>query len=182
MVPPRRSSHARRLERASLISSNWTGRPVFCCMTIARVRISGPRTKVPILILTRSQPRNLLSIARSKSARSRSRRSRSRKNRISHICRHFSGRFVPTFLPAFQARQSGVAGSCENVPFRFSFGHDWPLEERPSDWIGAGSGTSTFGTVSRSSRRFGVSFALSHPQARRSGASFSRPARRRTQE
>jgi len=51
-----------------------------------------PYNKVADLILTRSQPRNLLSIAKSKSALSRRRRSRSRKKRIAHICPGFRGR------------------------------------------------------------------------------------------
>jgi len=50
--------------RTSLVISNWTGRLVFCWTTIARVLISGPTTTSRILILTRSQPRSLLSIAR----------------------------------------------------------------------------------------------------------------------
>ncbi|MGX5829870.1 hypothetical protein [Mesorhizobium sp. 43Arga] len=32
-------------------------------------------------------------------------------SRIAHICRGFSGRFVPTFLPAFHAQRSRAAGS-----------------------------------------------------------------------
>lgn len=47
------------------------------------------------MTLTRSQPRNLLSIARSKSALSRGRPSRSRKKRISQICPRSKG-VVPT--------------------------------------------------------------------------------------
>ncbi|MBN9549870.1 MAG: hypothetical protein J0H31_13590, partial [Alphaproteobacteria bacterium] len=57
------------------------------------------------------QPRNLLSIAKSKSALSRRRRSRSRNKRIAHICRGFRGRFVPTFLPAFHAPRSEAVRS-----------------------------------------------------------------------
>ena len=73
-APPRRSSHASRLVRASGSNSNWTGRPVFCCTTIARVRICPPLIRSRIFICTRSQPRSLLSIARSNRARSRKRR------------------------------------------------------------------------------------------------------------
>jgi hypothetical protein len=40
-----------KLARPSAISSSWTGLPVFCCTTIARDRISGPMTKLPILDL-----------------------------------------------------------------------------------------------------------------------------------
>ncbi len=124
-------NHARRLVRAWLISSNCTGRPVFCCTTIERVRISGPATIVPILIFTRSHPRNWISIDRSKSARSRRRCSRSRKNRMTHICRGFRGRLVPTFLPPHSVRgDRRQLGDSVNVPFRFSFGHDWPAEKR----------------------------------------------------
>jgi hypothetical protein len=56
----------------------------------------------PIRIFTTSQPRNLLSIARSNSARSRSRLSRSSQNRIAHTCCGFSARFAPTTHPAFR--------------------------------------------------------------------------------
>lgn len=63
-----RSSQASRLARASVINWNWTARPAFYCATIARVRTSGPTTKVRILIFARSQPRTLLSIARSNNA------------------------------------------------------------------------------------------------------------------
>jgi hypothetical protein len=52
-----------------------------------------------------SQPRSLLSIAKSKSARSRNRRCSSRKKRIAQTSRGLSGRFAPTILPAFQGRR-----------------------------------------------------------------------------
>ena len=51
-------------------------------MTIARYRIRPPLTRSPILTLTISHRRRLLSIARSNIAQSRSRRSRSSKNRM----------------------------------------------------------------------------------------------------
>lgn len=72
-VPFGRSNQASRLLRASAMISNCTGRPVFCWMTVARLRIVPPLTRSPMRSLTRSHPRNLLSIARSKRARSRSR-------------------------------------------------------------------------------------------------------------
>ena len=78
--------------------------------------MSGPETNVPILIFTRSHPRSLLSMARSKSARSRNRPSRSRKNRIAQICRGFRARFAPTFRPAFHAGLPSSAGSCCEYP------------------------------------------------------------------
>jgi hypothetical protein len=61
---------------------------------------SGPATKSQILIFARSQPRSLLSIARSNRARSRMRLSRSKKKRTAQICLCVSGRFVPTVFPA----------------------------------------------------------------------------------
>ena len=64
-----------------------------------------------ILIFIRSQPRSLLSIARSNKARSRTRPSRSRKKRTAQICFCVSGRLVPTFFPVFQAARSRLASS-----------------------------------------------------------------------
>ena len=108
--------------------SNCTGRPVFCWTTMARVRISWPVTRVPILIFTRSQPRSLLSIARSNSARSLMRPSLSRKKRIAQIWRCFRGFLTPTFgrrsTPVDPVRQDHIV----QYPFEFSFGHHWPLE------------------------------------------------------
>ena len=85
---------------------------------------------MPILILTRSQPRSLLSIARSNSARSRSRPSRSRKKRTAQMCRGFSARFAPTFLPVFQARLSCSTGSYFERPIMFLLRPQWPEQER----------------------------------------------------
>ncbi|CAA9529895.1 MAG: hypothetical protein AVDCRST_MAG91-2861, partial [uncultured Sphingomonadaceae bacterium] len=45
-----------------------------CCTMIARSRTRPPDTTAPIRTLTTSQPRSLLSIARSNRARSRNRR------------------------------------------------------------------------------------------------------------
>lgn len=49
--------------------SNCTGLPVFCWITVDRLRIFPPLTTSPIFSLTRSQPRRLLSIAMSNCAR-----------------------------------------------------------------------------------------------------------------
>ncbi len=95
------------------------GRPVFCGTAIAPGRMSGPTTRVPILIFTRSHPRNLLSIARSNRARSRSRPSLSRKKRIAHACRGFSARLAPNIFPAFHAGCPCVAGSYCECPIVF---------------------------------------------------------------
>ena len=66
-------------------------------------------------LFTTSQPRSLLSMARSNSARSRSRRSRSSQKRIAQTCVASvpSSRRVP---PAFQARRSREAGSYSECP------------------------------------------------------------------
>src|SRR5690606_41771528 len=81
--------------------------------------MAGPATSVPILIFTRSQPRSLLSIAKSKSARSLILPSRSRKNRIDQICLTFNARLAPTCLPAFQAGLPAAAGSYCEIPITF---------------------------------------------------------------
>jgi hypothetical protein len=94
------------------------GVPSFAAPHSHAFEFPDPTTRLPILIFTRSQPRNLLSIARSNNAR-RKRPSRSRKNRMAHICRGFSARFAPTFLPAFQARRSCPAGSYCESPIAF---------------------------------------------------------------
>jgi len=121
-VPPRLSSQASKLALASGAISNWTGRPVFCCTTLDLVRIVGPATRVPILILTRSHPRSLLSIARSKSARSLIRPSRSRKKRIDQICLTFKARLAPICLPAFQAGRLRQRDHTVRYPLHFSIG------------------------------------------------------------
>jgi hypothetical protein len=108
----------------SAVISNWTGLPVFCWTTIDRERIAGPDTSAPIFIFTRSQPRSLLSIAKSKSARSLIRPSRSRKKRIDQICLTFKARFAPTCLPAFQAGLPAAAGSYCEIPITFLH---WPV-------------------------------------------------------
>jgi hypothetical protein len=114
------------LVRADSSSSNWTGRPVFCCTTVARVRTRPPLTRSPIRILTTSQPRSLLSMAKSKRARSRSRPSRSNQKRIAHTCCGFSARLAPASRPAFQGRLSRVAGSNSECPIASSLWPEWP--------------------------------------------------------
>jgi hypothetical protein len=52
-VPRRRSSHAAKLLRASLVISYCTGLPVFCWMTVERLRMLPLRVTSPILILHR---------------------------------------------------------------------------------------------------------------------------------
>src|SRR5436305_8931484 len=107
-------------------------------MTIVRVLISAPETRSAILILTRSQPRSLLSIAKSKSVRSRRRSSRSRKKRTAQICFCVSGRLLPTVLPAFQAARDCMVGSYCECPIVLLHGPDWPSSERGDvDWFGA---------------------------------------------
>lgn len=126
IVPPRRPSQTVRLLRASCMISNCTGLPVFCWMMVARSQNDPALIRSPIVILTRSQPRNLLSIAKSNSARSRRRLCSSRQKRIAQISRSFKGRFCPTFWPAFQGHRPStrsrsqmsaaylnVAGTCQ---------------------------------------------------------------------
>jgi hypothetical protein len=97
--------------------------------------------QIAMRTLTRSQPRSLLSIARSNSARSRSRRSRSSMNRISQIS-FFSGRLAPSFLPAFQAGpcSTGSYDECPIVVLRWpelacgeatQSSTFWPIAESP---------------------------------------------------
>ncbi|MET4691887.1 hypothetical protein ABIA13_006395 [Sinorhizobium fredii] len=106
----------------------------------------GPVTRVPILILTRSQPRSLLSIARSNSARSLIRPSLSRKKRIAQIWRCFRGFLTPTFRPAFQAGRPSAAGVLCNTHLSSPFGHPWPSGKCVSSRIhGAGGGLSALG-------------------------------------
>ena len=66
------------------------------------LRTRPPLTRSPILTLTTSHPRSLLSIARSNIARSRIRRSRSSQNLMAQTCCGFSARLPPSFRPAFQ--------------------------------------------------------------------------------
>lgn len=62
-IPP-----ATRPAKPTPAHGNIRGGSYFCCITMARVRICPPVTMSPIFICTRSQPRNLLSIARSNRA------------------------------------------------------------------------------------------------------------------
>lgn len=60
-----------RASRVPPVISNWTGRCVLCCMTMARVAIWSPWHTSRTLSATKSQPRSLLPIPRLKSASSR---------------------------------------------------------------------------------------------------------------
>jgi hypothetical protein len=80
-------------------------------VTVPRFRIVPSATISPIFILTMSQPRSLLSTAKSNDARSRKRRCSSRKSRIALALRGLSGLFAPTMLPAFHGRRSHARGS-----------------------------------------------------------------------
>src|SRR5690606_38862668 len=103
-----------------------------------RARICVPATRVPILIFTRSHPRNLLSIARSNSARSRMRPSRSRKKRIAQIWRTFNARLAPTWRPAFQAGRPLAAGSYCEMPIVVLLRPGWPTAKRWDKVFSAG--------------------------------------------
>lgn len=74
----------------------------------------GPRYQVADLDLHQSQPRTLLSIARSKSARPRRRPSRSQKQTAQCFC--VKGRLMATVLPAFHAGRHPIAGSYCKCP------------------------------------------------------------------
>jgi ParB-like nuclease domain len=100
----------------------WRSTP----LTVARFLIAPPAAISPIFIFTMSQPRSLLSIAKSKSARSRSRRCSSRKNRIAQTSRGFSGRLAPTMLPAFQGRRPCASGSRSEMPMSQLLWPEWP--------------------------------------------------------
>jgi hypothetical protein len=67
-----RSSQAAVLSRVVSVSSNWTGRPVFCWITMARWRTTPPDAMSSMRSFTRSQLRSLLSIAMSNRHLSRS--------------------------------------------------------------------------------------------------------------
>src|ERR1700722_19419321 len=83
---------------------------------MARERTRPPLTRSPILILTTSHPRSLLSIARSNIVRSRSRRPRSSQNLMAHTCWGFNARLAPSLLPAFHGRRSLATGSYSECP------------------------------------------------------------------
>ena len=87
-------------------------------------------------IATRSQPRNLLSMAILNRARSRWFSANSSRTRIAQTCLGFSGSFWPTMRPLFQAgrsaRMAGKFGVCMiDPPIR----HTLPL--RQPDFDGA---------------------------------------------
>ena len=81
-----------------------------------RARTSPLLTISPILIFTISQPRSLLSIARSNIARSWSLCSRSSQNLIAQTCCGFNARLAPICRPAFHGRQSRPLGSNSESP------------------------------------------------------------------
>lgn len=84
---------------------------------MARCRIRPPTTMSPISTFTTSQPRSLLSIARSNMARSRSLPSRSSQNRTAQTCCGLSARLAPSFRPAFLADVSSYRGRIPSAPF-----------------------------------------------------------------
>jgi hypothetical protein len=66
--------------------------------------------------LTKSQPRSLLSIAKSNRARSRTRPSRSSQKRMAQTCCGLSARFAPRFRPEFHGLRSRKPGSYSECP------------------------------------------------------------------
>ena len=99
-----RKDRAVRFRMHSLVCSvisNCTGLPVFCCMTIALDATVPPLEISVNLILTISDPRSLLSIARLNIARSRYLSLSWRRIRIAHISFSLSGGFSPTSFPLF---------------------------------------------------------------------------------
>jgi len=82
-----------------------------------------PNLASTTFILTRSQPRNLLSMARVNKAKSRWFSANSSLTRIAQTCFGIKGRFWPTMRPLFQAdRTARMAGrfyvSMSNPPIR----------------------------------------------------------------
>ena len=93
-----------------------TGRFVFCCTTVALARNRPPLTSSPIRIFTTSQPRNLLSMARSNRAQSRNRPSRSSQNRIAHTCWASARVSPPPYGRRSKADAPAPLGRTPNVP------------------------------------------------------------------
>lgn len=85
-------------------------------MQQARSRTRPPETISPIRTLTTSQPRSLLSMAKSNSARSRNRLCWSSQKRIAQTCCCFSARLAPISRPSFQGRSSWKGGVDGLVP------------------------------------------------------------------
>ena len=81
------------------VTSNWTGCFVFCCITLARAATWPPWQTSLTRSRTKSHPRNLLSMAKLKSAKSRTLPKISRRTRIAQISLTRSGAFCPTNLP-----------------------------------------------------------------------------------
>src|SRR3954463_7790346 len=88
--------------RVCSLNSNLTGRPVFFCRTVARSAVYPLAAISSTLIVTTSQPRSLLSIAKLNIARSRTRASIWSFVRIDQTCFGRSGGFAPVSLPLFQ--------------------------------------------------------------------------------
>jgi hypothetical protein len=87
--------------RVDGVISNWTGRCVFCCSTIARSPTRSPWHTSRTRKLRRSQARSLLSMPRSNRASSRRRPCISRRTRMDQISFSLKGAFWPTNLPLF---------------------------------------------------------------------------------
>jgi len=94
------------------VISNWTGRPVFICTTVARRRIFPPEQMSSSRSLTRSQARSFMSIARLKIARSRLDLAIliSRRTRMDQRCFASRGFFWPMNNPLFQGRWDRLIG------------------------------------------------------------------------
>jgi hypothetical protein len=117
--------------------SNRTGFWVLLCSTDVRSLICPDSMTSTTFSRTRSQPRNLLSMAMLNTARSRWLSANSSRTRIAQTCFGFSGRFWPTTRPLFQAGQSarmaGKFGVCTTVsPARQTLPHRPPEVETPS--------------------------------------------------
>ena len=86
--------------------SKRTGFCVLLCRTDARSLIWPDAMTSTTFILTKSQPRSLLSMARLKSARSRWFSASSSRTLIAQTCLGLRGRFWPTIRPLFQAGEA----------------------------------------------------------------------------
>ncbi len=102
---PAFSIQAATAARVGSVISNWTGRRVLRWSTMARCKTLCPCVTSLTRRAIRSQPRSLLSIARSKSARSRTRDASCRRMRMAQTSCSLKGRFWPTILPLFQGAE-----------------------------------------------------------------------------
>lgn len=96
LLSPRCLIHIASVSRVCSVISNWTGRSVFCCITIVRAATRSPCITSRTRSFTRSQERNLLSTARSNRANSRLRPPSCKRIRIAQISFSFNGDFWPT--------------------------------------------------------------------------------------